>query len=66
MFADSGRAPPMRLGTSTPEEVGEAVVAAIEHDRPEIDVAPLRQRVLANFSGHRPHLAARISRGRTG
>ncbi len=66
MFADSGREPPMRLGTSTPEEVGEAVVAAIEHDRPEIDVAPLHQRVLANFSGRRPHLAARISRGRTG
>ena len=66
MFADSGREPPMRLGTSTPDEVGAAVVAAIEHDRPEIDVAPVHQKLLANFAGRRPHLAARISGGRTG
>ena len=53
----------MRLGTSTPEEVGAAVVAAIENDRPEVDVAPLRQRALANFAGRHPHLVARISGG---
>ncbi len=63
MFADSGREPPMRLGTSTPEEVGGAAVAAIEKNRPEVDVAPLRQRALANFAGRHPHLAARISGG---
>jgi short-subunit dehydrogenase len=61
MFADSGREPPMRLGTSTPDEVAAAVVTAIERDRAEIDVAPLRQKLLANFAGRRPHLAARIS-----
>jgi short-subunit dehydrogenase len=63
LFADSGRTPPMRLGTSTPREVGEAVVSAIERNRPEVDVAPMRQRVLANFAGRHPHLAARISGG---
>jgi short-subunit dehydrogenase len=63
LFADSGRTPPMRLGTSTPQQVGEAVVAAIERNRPEVDVAPMRQRLLANFAGRHPHLAARISGG---
>jgi short-subunit dehydrogenase len=62
MFSDSGRTPPMKLGTSTPREVGEAVVGAIEHNRPEVDVAPLRQRLLANFAGRHPHLIGRISR----
>jgi short-subunit dehydrogenase len=61
MFADSGREPPMRLGTSAPDEVAAAVVTAIERDRAEIDVAPLRQKLLANFAGRRPHLAARVS-----
>ena len=63
MFADSGRKPPMNLGTSTPEQVAAAVVRAIERDRPEIDIAPLRQRWLANFAGRRPHLAARLAGG---
>jgi short-subunit dehydrogenase len=65
LFADSGRTPPMNLGTSAPREVGDAVVTAIERNRPEIDVAPRRQRLLANFVGRHPHLIARIS-GRSG
>ena len=64
MFHESGRTPPPGLGTTTPERVGEAVAEAIEQDRAELDVAPLQQRVLANFAGRRPHLAARITRGR--
>jgi short-subunit dehydrogenase len=63
MFADSGRTPPMNLGTTTPQAVADATVSAIERNRPEVDVAPLRQRLLANFAGRRPHLAARISGG---
>jgi short-subunit dehydrogenase len=63
MFADSGRNPPMNLGTSTPRAVAAAVLKAIERNRPEIDVAPLRQRLLANFAARRPHLVARISGG---
>lgn len=64
MFHDSGRTPPPGLGTATPEQVGEAVARAIEEDRGELDVAPAQQRLLANFAGRRPHLAARITRGR--
>lgn len=61
LFADSGSKPPPGLGTAAPREVGEAVVEAIERDRGEIDVAPLRQRLAAGFAHRRPHLAARIS-----
>jgi short-subunit dehydrogenase len=63
MFAESGAKPPMNLGTSSPEDVGEAVASAIERDRGEVDVAPLRQRELANFAHRFPHLAARFSGG---
>ena len=63
MFADSGAKPPMNLGTSTPEEVGRAVAEAIEKDRAEVDVAPFRQRELANFAHRFPHVAARVSSG---
>lgn len=65
MFARSGRTPPMNLGTTTPEAVAEATVSAIERNRPEVDVAPLRQRLMANFAGRRPHIAARLT-GRAG
>jgi short-subunit dehydrogenase len=63
MFAESGAKPPMNLGTSSPEEVGAAVAEAIEKDSAETDVAPLRQRGLANFAHRFPHLAARVSGG---
>ena len=63
MFARSGAKPPMNLGTSSPEEVGDAVASAIEKDRGEVDVAPLRQRELSNFAHRFPHLAARVSGG---
>jgi short-subunit dehydrogenase len=63
MFAESGAKPPMNLGTSSPAEVGAAVAEAIEKDKAELDVAPLRQRELANFAHRFPHLAARISGG---
>jgi short-subunit dehydrogenase len=63
MFAESGGKPPMNLGTSSPEEVGKAVADAIEKDKAELDVAPLRQRELANFALRFPHAAARVSGG---
>jgi short-subunit dehydrogenase len=63
MFARSGRKPPMNLGTTTPEAVADATVRAIERNKPEVDIAPLRQRALANFAARRPHVAARISGG---
>jgi short-subunit dehydrogenase len=61
MFANSGQEPPMKLGTSAPEEVAAAVAKAIEENKAELDVAPLRQRELANFAHRFPHIAARIA-----
>jgi short-subunit dehydrogenase len=62
MFHDAGSKPPPGLGTTTPQKVGAAVVRAIESDRNEITVAPLRQRVLTEVGYRHPELAARIQR----
>jgi short-subunit dehydrogenase len=61
MFADSGAAPPPGLGTGTPQQVGKAVVRAIERDRSEISVAPLRQRALARFAMMAPEIFGRLA-----
>ncbi len=63
IFADSGAKPPAGLGTSSPEEVGEGVADAIEHDRAEVQVAPALQRLGAAIAHRRPRLAARVTRG---
>ena len=42
MFADAGAKPPPGMGTGTPEQVGAAVVKAIERDKVELAVAPLQ------------------------
>lgn len=60
MFADSGAAAPPLVGTGTPEQVGDAVVRAIERNRGEITVAPLRQRALGRFGANAPELAGRL------
>jgi short-subunit dehydrogenase len=65
MFADSGAKPPGKLGTGTPEEVGDAVVRAIERDKLEITVAPLRQRALAHMGLASPGISARAQSGGT-
>ncbi len=62
MFAESGAAMPM-VGTGTPEQVGAAVVRAIEHDRGEITVAPLRQRLLSRVAINAPELSSRVAGG---
>jgi len=61
MFADSQAKPPPGLGTGTPEQVAKAVVTAIERDRGEITVAPLRQRALARVAVNAPELSGRIA-----
>lgn len=61
MFADSKAAAPAGLGTASPEDVGTAVVEAIEKDRGEITVAPFRQVRLAKFAGRYPELAGRLA-----
>jgi len=61
MFAESGAAAPPGLGTGTPQQVADAVVRAIEHDRSEISVAPLRQRFLARLSMMSPEISGRLA-----
>lgn len=65
MFAASGAKPPPGLGTSTPEEVAAAVVKAIERDKMEVTVAPLRQRALAHLGLASPRVAMRAITGGT-
>jgi uncharacterized protein len=62
MFAESGVELPGYVGTSTPEDVGDAVVVAIEHDRGELDVAPLGIKIGARFSTIAPAVSARLQR----
>lgn len=66
MFADSQMKAPALLGTSSPEEVGQGVVDAIERNRAEVQVAPVLQRLGVGIAHRRPRLAARITRGNAG
>ena len=61
MFAESGAAPPPGIGTGTPRQVGSAVVRAIEHDKAEISVAPLRQRALARVAMMAPEIFGQLA-----
>ncbi len=54
MFAESGTELPGFVGTRTPEDVGAAVVKAIETDRAEISVAPLGLRAGVALGGLMP------------
>jgi short-subunit dehydrogenase len=62
MFANSKVALPRGVGTRSPEDVAAAVVRAIEHNRAEVDVAPLSLRLGATFAGAAPELAAAAAR----
>jgi uncharacterized protein len=62
MFADTGVTLPPGVGTRSPEDVAHAVVAAIERDRGEVDVAPPLNRAAALLAGVAPEVSARVSR----
>jgi short-subunit dehydrogenase len=62
LFHDSGAKVPAWVGTSAPDEVAKAVVDAIEHNRGEVDVAPLGMRAGTKVAGLVPDLAATVSR----
>jgi short-subunit dehydrogenase len=66
MFADSGAELPRFVGTSTPEDVAEAVLRSIERNKGEVDVAPLGMRAGTKFAGVAPELAARVTRATGG
>ena len=63
MFADSGASAPPLMGTGTPEQVGAAVVSAIERNRGEVTVAPLRQRAMGRIAVNFPELSGRVAGG---
>ena len=62
MFADAKVDLPSGVGTSSPDEVALAVVAAIEKNRGEVDVAPLPMRLLTTVAGLAPEFVAGIQR----
>jgi len=62
MYARAGVRLPPGAGTRTPQEVAGAVVRAIEHNRAELDVAPVTLRVGAAIGSIAPGLAAWGSR----
>lgn len=62
MFAEADVALPRYVGTTTPEKVAEAVIAGIERDRAEIDVAPLGIRLGTRFATVAPGLASSVQR----
>jgi short-subunit dehydrogenase len=66
LLADSGAKPPIGMGTGTPQQVGSAVVKAIERDRVEVVVAPVTQRVGAHVAAISPWIGVRAQVGPTG
>jgi uncharacterized protein len=62
MFADAHVELPRGVGTRTPEDVATAVIDAIEHNRAEVEVAPLSLRLGAKFASVAPEIAAAASR----
>jgi len=61
MFAKTAVKLPPGVGTRTPQDVADAVVRAIEHNRAEVDVAPLGLRAGAAFGSVAPGLAGWVS-----
>jgi short-subunit dehydrogenase len=62
MFADSGVKLPPGVRTSSPEEVADAVVAAIEGDVGETVVAPIEMRLLSTAASLAPAWSAALQR----
>jgi short-subunit dehydrogenase len=62
MFAETGYRLPPGVGTKSPGDVASAVIAAVEHNRAELDVAPLGLRAAAAIAAFAPGFAERASR----
>jgi uncharacterized protein len=62
MFAEADVDLPAFVGTSSSDDVGDAVVVAIEHDRGELDVAPLSMKLGSRFATIAPAVSARLQR----
>jgi short-subunit dehydrogenase len=66
MYADSGADPIPGLGTGSPKQVADAVVKAIEHNKVEVTVAPIQQRLLAHFALASPGISVKVASGDAG
>lgn len=66
MYADSGADPIPGMGTSSPQEVADAVVKVVERNKVEIAVAPIQQRVLAHFALSTPAISVKVASGDAG
>ena len=62
MFADAGVKLPFYVGTSTPQQVADGVVSAIERNRGEVVVAPFTMKIGTKVASLAPDLAAGIQR----
>jgi hypothetical protein len=62
MFADTEVKLPRGIQTRSPQDVARAVLEAIEHNRGEVDVAPLAVRASAVLGGVAPEIAATLGR----
>jgi uncharacterized protein len=62
IFAEAGVKLPPGIGTRSPEDVGDAVVRAIEQNRGDVDVAALSQRAGAMLAALAPDLVASVVR----
>jgi short-subunit dehydrogenase len=62
MYAETGVKLPVGVGTKKPSDVADAVIRAIEHNRAEIDVAPVSMRAGALFSAVAPGVSAAVQR----
>ena len=58
----SGVTLPPGVGTRSPEDVGAAVISAIERNRAEVEVAPLPLRLGTAIASVAPALSAAVSR----
>jgi short-subunit dehydrogenase len=61
MFAETGVEMPLGAGTRSPEDVGRAVIRAIDHDVGEIDVASVSAKAWTLVGGVAPATMARIN-----
>ena len=62
MFARTGYKLPVGVGTRSPGDVARAVITAVEHNRAELDVAPVGLRLGAAVASLAPGFAERASR----
>jgi short-subunit dehydrogenase len=62
LFADAGVRLPPWIGTRTPADVAAATVRAVEHNRPEVSVAPGFLKLGADVASVAPGLAATVAR----